>query len=303
MSKEKGKKGGLGKGLDDITSTAGMEAIFGKGVGKAVENLQQGNVEGYEASMVEVKSIKPNPYQPRKEFDQKALEELAQSIEVHGVFTPILVKKSVTGYELVAGERRLRASKIAKLKEIPAIVVDFDDKQMMEISLLENIQREDLNVIEEAQAMANLIEKLGYTQEELAKQVGKSREHVTNILRLLKLPKEIQGYVANTKLTMGHARAILALESQDDMKLVAKQAIKDKMSVRQVERLVKEMKSPYVNKRKEESKSSNYEGVVKMMQDRLQTKVDIDDRKITIHYDGVNDLNRVLEILDLLEEE
>lgn len=303
MSKENGKKGGLGKGLQDITGGAGFEAIFGKEVGKAVENLQQGNVEGYEASLIEVKSIKPNPYQPRKEFDQKALEELAQSIEVHGVFTPILVKKSVTGYELVAGERRLRASKIAKLKEIPAIVVDFDDKQMMEISLLENIQREDLNVIEEAQAMANLIEKLGYTQEELAKQVGKSREHVTNILRLLKLPKDIQGYVADNKLTMGHARAILALDSQDDMKLVAKQAIKDKMSVRQVERLVKEMKSPYVNKRKEESKASNYDGVVKMMQDRLQTKVDIDDRKITIHYDGVNDLNRVLEILDFLEEE
>ena len=282
----------------------GLSAIFGENVDNILEDIQQGKVEGVsDTTLIDVKKIKPNPYQPRKEFDKGALEELAQSIATHGVFTPILVKEAIKGYELVAGERRLRASKLAGLKEIPAIIVEFNDQQMMEISLLENIQREDLNVIEEALALANLIEKLGYTQEQLAKQIGKSREYVTNTLRLLKLPEKVQQYVVNKKLTMGHARALLALEDKEDILLVAKQTINEKLSVRAVEKLVKDVKNPYVNKKKKEDKITAYEGVIKLIQEKLQTKVVVDDTQINIKYQGVEDLNRILEILGLLEEE
>jgi len=282
----------------------GLSAIFGDNVDDILEDIQQGKVEGVsDTTLIDVKKIKPNPYQPRKEFDKAALEELSQSIAKHGVFTPILVKEALKGYELVAGERRLRATKLAGLKEIPAIVVDFDDQQMMEISLLENIQREDLNVIEEALALNNLIEKLGYTQEQLAKQIGKSREYVTNTLRLLKLPEKVQQQVVNKKLTMGHARALLALEDKEDILLAAKQAINEKLSVRAVEKLVKDLKNPYVNKKKKEDKPTTYDGVIKIIQDKLQTKVVVDDNQISIKYQGEDDLNRILEILGLLEEE
>ena len=162
----------------------GLAAIFGEDVSEVLEDIQQGksdtNVSG--RFEVAVEEVRPNPYQPRKSFDDARLQELAQSIRQHGVFTPILVKKSVGGYELIAGERRLRASKLAGLKKIPAILMEFDDQQMMEIALLENIQREDLNAIEEAKAYEKLIKKLGYTQEELASRIGKSREHVANTL-------------------------------------------------------------------------------------------------------------------------
>lgn len=282
----------------------GLSAIFGENIDDILEDIQQGKVEGVsDTTMLDVAIIKPNPYQPRKEFDKAALTELSQSIATHGVFTPILVKEAVKGYELIAGERRLRASKLAGLKEIPAIVVDFDDQQMMEISLLENIQREDLNVIEEAMALSNLIEKLGYTQEQLAKQIGKSREYVTNTLRLLKLPSKVQSDVINKKLSMGHARALLALEDKEDILAAAQQTIKDKLSVRAVEQLVKTMKNPYVEKAKKPVSETSYDGVVQMMQTKLQTKVVVDDTQIAIKYKGTDDLNRILEILGLLEVE
>lgn len=168
---------GLGKGLTNI---------FGQDVSRILDDIQNaGTAEGVsQQTNLPVSEIRPNPYQPRKIFEQSALEELADSIRQHGVFTPILVRKSIHGYDLIAGERRLRASKMAGRAEIPAIIVDFDEQQMMEISLLENIQREDLNVIEEARAYNELIKNLHYTQEQLAARVGKSREHITNLLRL-----------------------------------------------------------------------------------------------------------------------
>ena len=172
----------------------GLSSIFGQDVSKVLDDIQNGDmeVERQEQSKIPVDEIRPNPYQPRKVFNDEALKELSSSIKQHGVFTPILVKKSIQGYDLIAGERRLRASKLAGLKDIPAIIVDFDDQEMMEIALLENIQREDLNVIEEAKAYEKLIQRLGYTQEQLAHRVGKSREHITNLLRLLKLPEDVQ---------------------------------------------------------------------------------------------------------------
>lgn len=291
----------LGKGLDDLE---GLTAIFGGDVQGVLEDIQKGNkkVEGVsDTTTVPVDKVKPNPYQPRVEFDEDKLKELSESIKTHGVFTPILVKKAVQGYELVAGERRLRASKIAGLKEIPAMIVEFDDKQMMEIAYLENIQRENLNVIEEAQALSKMMEKLSYTQEELAKRIGKSREYVANTLRLLKLPKKIQEYVVKKQLSMGHVRCLLSLKEEEDMILVAKQAIKEKLSVRAVEKLVKEYLNPPVKKVKEVDHT--YDSVEQLLRNKLQTKVEVNDKQVVIRYHGVEDLNRILEILDCLEEE
>ena len=193
------KSAGLGKGL---------EAIFGSDVEKYLDDIQTNSVEapGRREIEIPVSEIRPNPYQPRKEFDRKALEELADSIRTHGIFTPLLVRKGVSGYDLIAGERRLRAAKMADLETVPAIAVDFTEEQMMEISILENVQRENLNPIEEAAAYDSLIRKLGYTQEKLAERVGKSREYCANIMRLLKLPVEVQTMVVDRKLTMSHVR-------------------------------------------------------------------------------------------------
>ena len=200
----------------------GLSSIFGQDVSKVLDDIQNGDmeVESQQQSKIPVNEIRPNPYQPRKVFNDEALKELSSSIKQHGVFTPILVKKSIQGYDLIAGERRLRASKLAGLQDIPAIIVDFDDQEMMEIALLENIQREDLNVIEEAKAYEKLIQRLGYTQEQLAHRVGKSREHITNLLRLLKLPEDVQEYVVSKQLSMGHVRALLGLKTEASMRKV-----------------------------------------------------------------------------------
>ena len=283
----------------------GLSAIFGEDVGNVLEDIQQGKTEVHEDSKfeVEVKDVKPNPYQPRKYFDDDKIQELADSIKLHGVFTPILVKKAVKGYELIAGERRLRASKVAGLKTIPAILMEFDDQQMMEIALLENIQREDLNAIEEATAYEKLIRKLSYTQEELASRIGKSREHVANMLRLLKLPKKVQQFVIEKELSMGHVRALLALKDEKQMEAVAKKAIHEKLSVRAVEALVKKVNAPAAEVKEAKTEDVNLRPVRLRLQDKFQTQVHIDEKQISIRYRGVSDLNRILEILDCLEEE
>ena len=184
MAEKKNRPGLGGRGLD---------AIFGTDVNQFLDDLQNSasEVPGRKELEIPLDEIRPNPYQPRKEFDQAALNELADSIRTHGIFTPLLVRKSVKGYDLITGERRLRAAKIAGLQKVPAMVVQFTDEQMMEISILENVQREDLNPIEEAAAYDSLVRKLGYTQEKLAERVGKSREYCANIMRLLRLPQEV----------------------------------------------------------------------------------------------------------------
>lgn len=281
----------------------GLAAIFGEDVSEVLEDIQQGKSDAHVNGRFEVAvdQVRPNPYQPRKSFDEARLKELAQSIQQHGVFTPILVKKSVGGYELIAGERRLRASKLAGLEKIPAIEMEFNDQQMMEIALLENIQREDLNVIEEAQAYEKMIQRLGYTQEELASHIGKSREHVTNTLRLLKLPVNLQGYVINHQLSMGHARALLSISDPQKMETLAKKIIQEQLSVRAVEKLVKELQKPK-EKKKEKERDIHMEAVCHRLEDRFQTNVTIDKHHISIRYEDVNDLNRILEILGGLEE-
>lgn len=296
MTKE--KKSGLGRGLD---------SIFGSNVEQFLDDIQNNSTEvpGRKEVELPLKDIRPNPYQPRKEFDPKALNELADSIRLHGIFTPLLVRKSVHGYELIAGERRLRAAKIAGLETVPCISVDFTDEEMMEISILENVQREDLNPIEEAAAYESLIQRLGYTQEKLAERVGKSREYCANMLRLLKLPQPVQEMVTNKKLTMGHVRPLLSLKDEDQMMEAAEYIAAHHMSVREVEQYVKTLNGQEVSpkpKKKEEEKDPLVKDIEIRMSRKLGTEVKVSKKAISIAYNDTKDLNRILEALDMLEE-
>lgn len=282
----------------------GLNSIFGQDVSKVLEDIQNGSVETdkQQQTKISVSQIRPNPYQPRKVFDESALQELSQSIKQHGVFTPILVKKSIQGYDLIAGERRLRASKLAGMEEIPAIIVDLNDQEMMEIALLENIQRENLNGIEEAKAFEQLIHRLNYTQEQLAHRVGKSREHITNTLRLLKLPQDVQEYVVEKKLSMGHVRALLGLKDEDAMRKIAKQAIDQGLSVRKVEQLVKEIQNKKVPE-KQNVENVFIKAAKNKLEEYFQTSVKVTEHSISIHYENEGDMNRILELLNLIEED
>lgn len=252
---------------------------------------------------MDLDELRANPYQPRKIFNDEALTDLANSIKEHGVFQPIIVKKSrVKGYEIIAGERRVRASKLAGLKTIPAIIRAFTDEQMMEIALLENLQRENLSAIEEAIAYRSMIDTLHLTQEQLAKKVGKSRSHVTNMLGLLRLPDEVQTMVNQGKLSMGHARVLSKLEDNGKILDMANKIVTDNLAVREVEKetegqdFVRKVK---MNRRQESS--SEYRYVEDLLRERLDTKVKIKDKKIEISFANVADLNRILEILNVKE--
>lgn len=287
-------KSRLGKGLD---------TIFGENLSEVIEDIQHGKIDAYNQTQeVDLEEIRPNPYQPRKVFDQEKISELAESIKLHGVFQPILVRKSIQGFELVAGERRLRASKKAGLKKIPAIVIEFSEEQMMEISLLENIQRENLTVIEEAHAFMKLIDNLKYTQEELAKRVGKSRTHITNTLRLLKLPTSVQNLVQEEKLQMGHVRPLVALDDENQIYDIAMMIVDKNLSAREVEKLVKEVQlKPSRQPEKKSDPSLVY--VEEIMQRKLNTKVQVSNKKITIDYHDTDDLNRILDLMQCIEED
>lgn len=283
----------LGKGLGEI---------FGDNIDSVLDEISKGtsDVKG-DKLLININEIRPNPYQPRKIFDEEALKDLSASIKEKGVFTPILVRKSLKGYELIAGERRLKASKMAGLKEIPAMVVDFDDANMMEVSLLENVQRENLTPIEEAEAYDNIIKRLNYTQDELSKKVGKSRAYITNSLRILKLPTRVRTYVNDGKLSLGHAKALLAFEDEDKINEVADRVIKEDLTVRDVEKLAKD--KPTVKKKKEVVVDPYMESVRKNLENKFQTGVELDSKKIVLHYNDVDDLNRILEIMDCLEKD
>ena len=282
----------LGKGLNEI---------FGDDIDSILNDISNNGNNKNASNNIEINKIRPNPYQPRRNFDEQGLQELAQSIKENGVFQPIIVRKSLTGYELVAGERRLRASKIANKKEIPAIVVDFDDKQMMEISLLENIQRKDLSPIEEASAYNQLIRKLNYTQDELARRIGKSRANVTNLLRLLNLPDEVKKLVNDNKLSYGQARTLLSLDKEDKIIEMANKAVRQGLSVRQLERLCSEDSKEAVIK-KPARKNPFIKDVEERLQRKLDTKVEIKKKQISIQYNNNEDLNRILEIIGVIED-
>lgn len=274
----------------------GLQAIFGENVSSVLEEIQHAHANNSEEIALEL--IHPNPYQPRVHFDEVKIEELAQSIREHGVFTPILVRKAVSGYQLIAGERRLRASKVAQLTSIPAIVLEFTETEMMEISLIENIQREDLNVIEEAKAYDNLLTRMNMTQETLAKKVGKSRAHITNTLRLLQLPKGVQDLVLNKVLTMGQVKPLITMEDPAKLQALADRIAKEGLSAREVEKLVKDKKPAP----KKEVLDTDYSYAERLLTNKLQTRVKIAPKQVTISFDDDDDLNRLLEIIGALED-
>ena len=254
-----------------------------------------------EITNVKISELRSNPYQPRQVFKKEALQELADSIKEHGVFQPIIIKKSIKGYEIIAGERRVKASQMAGLEEIPAIVRDFTDEEMMEIALLENLQRENLNPIEESRAYKKLIETLNITQEELAKKLGKSRSYITNMIGLQTLPDSIQDLISDNKMSMGHARVLSKLENENQQKELAEKIINDGMSVRDLENLTKSTDEfERTHKIKKHTPSSNqYQYLEDELCDKLGTKVKIKTNKIEISFVNGNDLNRLLEIMNL----
>lgn len=291
----KAKQRGLGKGLN---------SIFGQDVEQYLDDIQNNAAEAPGRREVElpIEEIRPNPYQPRKEFDKKALEELSESIKTHGIFTPLLVRKSVSGYDLITGERRLRAAKMAGLKTVPAIQVKFTEEQMMEIAILENVQREDLNPIEEAAAYESLIQKLGYTQEKLAERVGKSREYCANIMRLLKLPEDVQSMVVNKELTMSHVRPLLSLNDEEEIYEAAEKIKKNKMSVREVEAYVRDVNGGGQKKPKKKEKDPMIRDLEIQLSEKLGTQVVFSKKSFTISYHDTDDLNRILELIGCLDE-
>ena len=277
----------------------GLEQLFNDNLD--VEEIEQKILdEATSEDIIEVNidELRPNPYQPRKKFDEEALKDLSESIKEYGVFQPIIVKKSIKGYYIVAGERRVRASKMAGLTTIPAIPRDFTDDQMMEIGLLENIQRENLNVMEEAEAYKSMLDNLHLTQEELSKKVGKSRSHITNIIGLLRLPNEVQQMVLRNELSMGHARVLSKLDSDEQIIEMAHKIVEDKLPVRNIEEITtdKEKKKKIVK-----HTTNEYKYVEDILRDKLDTKVKIKDKKIEISFTNNADLNRILEILDMKE--
>ena len=279
----------------------GLSALFGEQTQSILDEIESGKSDLFksENQVIKISDIVPNPYQPRREFDPQTLEELKQSIVQHGVISPILVRKSIVGYELIAGERRFRASKLANKETIPAVIVDFNDTEMMEISVIENIQREDLNVIDEAQAYQNLINKLGYTQEEVATKMNKSRSHITNLLRLLKLPTEVQQLVVDKKLSMGHVRPLITLSNTQQIIELANQAVEKHLSVRKMEQLAA---NPHPVKIQTKVKSP-YDYPTQLLERRFQTKAVIKSHKIILEFKDTNDLNRILELMNALENE
>ena len=286
------KKRALGRGLEDLFNSENLDL-------ESVEAKIYESASNEEIIELNLSDLRPNPYQPRKVFDEEALKELADSIKEHGVFQPIIVKKSIKGYDIIAGERRFRASKMAGLDKIPAIIRDFTDEQMMEIALLENLQRENLSVIEEALAYKSMIEHLNLTQDDLSKKVGKSRSHVTNILGLLRLPGEVQQMVSDGRITMGHARALSKLESRDEIISLANRIVDENLVVRDVEGITSDnevVKKVKINRKKSDSP---YKYVEDLLRNKFDAKVSVKSSKIEIAFSSASDLNRILEILDI----
>lgn len=285
------KRKALGRGLEQLFNDEGLN--FDTIENSIIEEAKTNN----QIVEIDLSELRANPYQPRKNFDEEALNELASSIKEHGVFQPIIVKKSIKGYEIIAGERRFRASKLAGMQTIPAIVKDFSDEEMMQIALLENLQRENLTSIEEAKAYKSIIESMNITQDELAKKVGKSRSHVTNILGLLKLPASVQDMVLYNKLSMGHARVLSKLDDPKTIEDLAQRVITEDLSVRKLESLVYDNEEKEVKTKK--SSNNEYKYMEDFLKEKLGTNVKINNNKISIKFSNVQDLNRILEIMNI----
>ena len=295
------KRKALGKGLEQLFTNERID----------FDNFEKGLVEEAKPNeIVEIKisEIRSNPYQPRKIFDEEALNELASSIKEHGIVQPIIVKKSIKGYELVAGERRTKAAKIAGLETVPAIVKDFDDEQMMEIALIENIQRENLNPIEEAMAYDSILRSSNITQDELAKKFGKSRSYITNSLGLLRLPDDTKKYVEDNKLSMSHARALSKLEDNDQINRLANKIVNENLNVRTIENITRDIHDQEIKKEKDENTLFEFKQYDTLntnhiyedaMREKFGIKVKITGKKIEIPYSSQLELQRILELMDV----
>lgn len=292
---ETSRRKALGRGLEELFNNEPMD--YEKIEEKIIEESKTKNEEIVELPLSELRS---NPYQPRKNFDETALQELANSIKEHGVFQPIIAKKSIKGYEIIAGERRVKASLLAGKETIPAIIRDFSDQDMMEIALLENLQRENLNALEEALAYKKLLDELSLTQEQLSKRIGKSRSHITNMLGLLTLPEEVKDMIMDGKLSMSHARVLSKIENNEKVKELAEKIVTAGLSVREVEELSHSNNIEKKNNQvRHDTNRNEYKVIEEELAEKFGTRVKIKNNKIEIQFVNPNDLNRILEIIGL----
>lgn len=310
------KRKGLGKGINnlipetDVIRSTPKKKTEKKEVVKEVvkEVIKEVKVPVPGDTMMKISDIEPNREQPRKNFDKEALQELADSIKQFGIIQPIVVQKKDDYYEIIAGERRWRAAKLAKLKEVPVIIKEYSDREVMEIALIENIQRKDLNPIEEALAYKSLIDEYSLKQEELANRVSKSRTAIANSMRLLKLTDSVQNMLINDEISMGHARALLTLEQEDLQIEAAKTIVSKGLSVRDTEKLVKSILNPkQVKLPIPSAEAVIYDAIANKLREKMGTKVSINHKKngkgkIEIEYYSQEELERLLEMFDDIEE-
>lgn len=283
----------LGTGLEQLFNSENIS--FDAVEKEIIENASEGDIK-----KIPIKDIRPNPYQPRKRLDEEKLRELSESIKEHGLFQPIIVKRSIKGYELIAGERRTKAAQLAGFTEIPAIIKEYNDEEMLEIAILENTQRENLNPIEEAEAYKQIIDKSNITQDELSKKVSKSRSYITNILGLVNLPEEIKVLVIDGKLSMAHARALSKLENTDYAIHLANRIINEGISVHSLEDIVRS-KDVVKKHRSVRSVPLNREYAIyeNAMREKTGVRVMISAKKVTIPFNSDEELARILESLNI----
>lgn len=299
------KRNGLGKGLDSLIpdksdKTTKNTVKSGK---NPLDEIKKEKTEKSGEVLVKINKVEPNREQPRKDFDEDALLELSDSIKQFGILQPLLVQKKKDYYEIIAGERRWRAAKIAGIKEVPVIIKEFTDQEVLEISLIENIQRENLNPIEEAMAYKKLLEEFHLKQDEVAEKVSKSRTAVTNSMRLLKLSDRVQQMIVDDMITTGHARALLAIEDEEQQYMLANKIFDEKLSVRETEKLVKLLKTPKKEEKKEKIVNTFiYEDLAEKMKGIIGTKVNVNAKpngkgKIEIEYYSEEELERIFDMI------
>lgn len=286
-------KRGLGRGMDALFSDE-ADKKEAQVVDKVADKKDQDNV----VLKIAITSLEANPFQPRKTFDQVALSELADSLKETGLIQPIVVRKHGAKYQIVAGERRFRAARSAELTQVPVIVKSLSDNAMMALSIIENLQREDLNPIEEAQGINAYMKQLTLTQAQAAEKLGKSRAAIANTLRLLNLPAQVQQLIIEGQLSMGHARALLGLDAQSDMLLLADKAIKQQLSVRQIEDIVRHTaSSKQKTNAKKPSNSIYIQAIEQQLEDKFSTKISLSKKKLEINFANEDELNRILDLL------
>lgn len=300
------KRNGLGKGLDSLIPNKTEKDTFKNSHTIKEETVSGGVGEG--ETLIKINKVEPNREQPRKDFDEDALLELADSIKQFGILQPLLVHKKKDYYEIIAGERRWRAAKLAGLKEVPVLIKDYTDQEIVEISLIENIQRENLNPIEEAMAYKRLLEEFSLKQDEVAERVSKSRTAVTNSMRLLKLSDSVQQMIVDDMITTGHARALLAIDDKEQQYIIANKIFDEKLSVRETEKLVKTLKNPKRDKKVEKTAHTFiYDNIEEKIKNIIGTKVSVSPKadgkgKIEIEYYSESELERIFDLMLTIQD-